>query len=66
MVSNQSFGELTELAGKQVRQAICDLYAYIRGEAPYPESIGNRSYESGLETTDPRNQQDPQFEILQR
>ena len=66
MTSNQSLGELTEQAGKEAKQAICDLYAYIRGEAPYPVSIGNRSYESGLDTTDPRNKRDPQFEILQR
>lgn len=66
MTSDQSFGELTEQAGKEAKQAICDLYAYIRGEAPYPVSIGNRSYESGLDTTDPRNKRDPQFEVLQR
>ena len=66
MVSTQSFDELTALAGEQAKQAICDLYRYILGESPYPVSIGNRSYESGLDTTDPRNKRDPQFEILQR
>ena len=66
MTSNQSFGELTEQAGKEAKQAICDLYAYIRGEASYPASIGNRSYESGLDTMDPRNEREPQFELLQR
>ena len=66
MTSDKSFGELTELAGAQAKQAICDLYAFILGEAPYPVSIGNRSYESGLDTTDPRNKRDPRFEVLQR
>ena len=66
MVSTQSFDELTALAGEQAKQAICDLYRYILGESPYPVSIGNRSYESGLDATDPRNKRDPQFEILQR
>lgn len=64
--SNQSFSELTELAAQQAKQAICELYAYIQESGPYPVSIGNRSYESGLETTDPRNQREPEFEILER
>lgn len=66
MTSNESFEELTALAGELAKQAICDLYRYILGESPYPVSIGNRSYESGLDTEDPRNKRDPQFETLQR
>ena len=66
LASNQSFSELTELAAYQAKQAICELYAFIQGSGPYPVSIGNRSYESGLETTDPRNRREPKFEILER
>ena len=66
IVSNQSFKELTETAEQQVVQAICDLYQYLEREGPYPSSIGDRSYESGLDTTDPRNEQQPQFEVLHR
>ncbi len=65
-VSNQSFAELTETAEQQVIQAICDLYQYLEGNGPYPSSIGDRSYESGLDTTDPRNELEPQFEVLRR
>lgn len=66
MHSNRSFAELTDLAEERVLQAVRDLYTYIRDRVPYPASIGDCSYESGLKTTDPRNQQDPVFEILQR
>ena len=66
MVSNHSFTELADLAEEQARQAICGLYAYIMDKGPYPGMIGNRSYESGLDTDDPRNGREPQYEILIR
>ena len=66
MVSNQSFTELTDLAMRQAVQTICSLYEYVRDKGPYPASIGDRSYESGLDTDDPRNQREPQYDVLQR
>ena len=66
LVSTQSFAELTEQAEQKAMRAICDLYSYLTGEGPYPVSIGDYSYESGLDTDDPRNQREPQSEVLKR
>ncbi len=66
MVSNQSFAELTDMAMRQAVQAICGLYEYVQDKGPYPASIGDRSYESGLDTDDPRNQRELQYDVLQR
>ena len=66
MESNQSFAELTNQAAKEAQQAIRELYLYVWDGAPYPSSIGNRSYESGLDESDSRNRREPVFEILQR
>lgn len=65
-ISTRSFTELTEEAGQRAVQAIQELYLYLQGKGPYPASIGNRSYESGLDTEDPRNQIKPQCEVYQR
>ena len=65
-ISSQSFTELTELAEQQALQAIRGLYIYLQGKGPYPESIGNRSYESGLDTTDPRNKLRTHCEVYPR
>ncbi len=66
LVSTQSFDELTEQAEQKARQAICGLYSYLTGKGPYPAIIGNQSYESGLDTDDPRNLREPQYEVLNR
>ena len=66
VISDRSFTDLADLAEEQVLQAVRGLYAYILGEETYPGIIGNRSYESGLDTDDLRNQREPQYEILQR
>ena len=50
----------------EAQQAIRELYLYVWDGAPYPSSIGNRSYESGLDESDSRNRREPVFEILQR
>ncbi|MBO4470335.1 MAG: zinc dependent phospholipase C family protein [Clostridia bacterium] len=64
--STKSLAELTEEAAQQAGKAIRELYLYLQGKGPYPETIGNRSYESGLDIKDARNQTEPQCEIYQR
>ncbi len=64
--STKSFAELTENAAQQAGQAVRELYLYLEGKGPYPESIGNRSYESGLDAKDRRNQMKPQCEVYPR
>ena len=44
-----------------VQQAIRELYLYVWDGAPYPSSIGNRSYESGLDESDSRNRREPEY-----
>ena len=66
LVSSLSFADLQDKAAEEAGRAIRDLYSYLWGGAPYPASIGNRSYESGLDAEDPRNRREPVFEVLKR
>ena len=66
IVSEQSLAELEEYAFRQVTEVIPRLAEHIFNGAPYPEEIGNRTYESGLDTGDSRNHNVPVCDLLFR
>ncbi len=59
LTSTESFPELYEKARKEAVRMITDCFAFLRSdgfsEAQLRESLGNRSYLSGLDAEDPRN-----------
>ena len=59
ITSTESFPDLYEKAKAEAVRMITDCYAYLRGnitEEELAKSLGNRSYLSGLDVEDPRNQ----------
>lgn len=56
IMSAKSLTELEEEAFRQVMTVIPLMFDHLFNDLPYPDAIGNRTYESGLDTEDPRNQ----------
>ena len=65
MVFNQSFAELEKHAAALSMEMIEGICSYIFHDAQYPILIGNRSFESGLDADDERNQAEPVCSVLQ-
>ena len=65
-VFDHSFRQLENQAMDLSVEMIERICAFIFHDAQYPELIGNRSFESGLDADDKRNQAEPVFSALRR
>ena len=66
LLFTESLEDLMDHALELATDAISDLFAYVYERSHYPDRIGNRHYESGFDTEDPRNMNQPRYHLLPR